>query len=116
MRMPRCCLLAAQPIQCYSGWQAITGARVGMEESLDTGPMFATAEVTITARTTARDLHDTLANLGAALVSALDGIAAGTLGGHPSPMRVLPMRRSWKLKGVSIGPSLQPILNALYEG
>ena len=78
----------AAPIQrAILAGDAITGVTVmGMEESLDTGPMFATAEVTITARTTAEDLHDTLANLGGPLmVSALDGIAAGTLSGAPQP-------------------------------
>ena len=65
----------------------MTGVTVmGMEAGLDTGPIFATAKVAITARTTVQDLHDTLADLGGELmVSALDGISAGMLSGTPQP-------------------------------
>ena len=78
----------AAPIQrAILAGDAMTGVTVmGMEKGLDTGPMFANAEISITARTTAQDLHDMLADMGAALVvSALDGIAAGTLSGIPQP-------------------------------
>jgi len=78
----------AAPIQrAILAGDVMTGITVmGMEKGLDTGPMFANAETSITARMTAQDLHDILADMGAALVvSVLDGIAAGTLSGMPQP-------------------------------
>jgi methionyl-tRNA formyltransferase len=62
-----------------------TGVQVmGMEEGLDTGPVFATARVAIHPFDTAGSIHDKLAALGAPLmVEALAGIAAGTL--RPTP-------------------------------
>ncbi len=57
-----------------------------MDEGLDTGPMLLTGRVPITRETTARDLHDALARLGAGLmVEALRGVAGGTLEPIPQP-------------------------------
>jgi methionyl-tRNA formyltransferase len=57
-----------------------------MEAGLDTGPMLLARPVPITDATTAGELHDTLAALGAELiVAALDGLAAGTLAARPQP-------------------------------
>jgi methionyl-tRNA formyltransferase len=60
---------------------AETGVAVmGMEAGLDTGPVYLERRVPIGPRTTTAELHDTLAQAGAALiVEALPGIAAGTL-------------------------------------
>jgi methionyl-tRNA formyltransferase len=53
---------------------------IRMDEGLDTGPMLLAESVPIRADTTAGLLHDGLAALGARLiVSALDGLVAGTL-------------------------------------
>ena len=76
----------AAPIQrAILAGDEMTGVTVmRMDESLDTGPVFANAKVAITTQTTAKDLHNALAHMGGALmVSALDGIAAGTLSGIP---------------------------------
>ncbi|MDX1710722.1 MAG: methionyl-tRNA formyltransferase [Rhodovibrionaceae bacterium] len=55
-----------------------------MDAGLDTGPVLLQERVRITAETTAQDLHDKLAELGARLiVEALDGLDAGRLA--PSP-------------------------------
>ena len=64
-----------------------TGVTVmGMEAGLDTGPMYLTGRMPITNSTTASDLHDALAEIGAALmVEALTGIADGTLAATPQP-------------------------------
>ncbi|HEV7368866.1 methionyl-tRNA formyltransferase [Arenibaculum sp.] len=57
-----------------------------MDEGLDTGAMLLREAVPIGPRTTASDLHDVLADLGAELVvRALDGLAAGTLPAVPQP-------------------------------
>jgi methionyl-tRNA formyltransferase len=57
-----------------------------MDEGLDTGPMLLAETVPIGPRTTAQQLHDTLAALGARLVlAALDGVAQGTLAARPQP-------------------------------
>lgn len=57
-----------------------------MDEGLDTGDMALMAEVPITDTTTAPELHDALAVLGARLiVAALERIAAGTLTLRPQP-------------------------------
>ncbi len=51
-----------------------------MEAGLDTGPMLIKQAVPVTDATTASDLHDALAAAGGELVlTALDGLAAGTL-------------------------------------
>ncbi len=57
-----------------------------MDEGLDTGPMVLAEALPITATTTAEELHDDLAALGARLVTeALDLIAAGRLSPRPQP-------------------------------
>jgi methionyl-tRNA formyltransferase len=57
-----------------------------MDAGLDTGPMLLRDAVPIGARTTAAELHDTLAALGARLiVEALAGVARGTLEATPQP-------------------------------
>ncbi|TAL02135.1 MAG: methionyl-tRNA formyltransferase [Rhodospirillaceae bacterium] len=57
-----------------------------MEAGLDTGPMLLSAPVPISDATTAGELHDTLAVLGAELiVSTLDRLAAGDLPATPQP-------------------------------
>lgn len=57
-----------------------------IDEGLDTGPILLQSRVPITAETTATTLHDTLAALGAELiVSALAGLALGTLTARPQP-------------------------------
>jgi methionyl-tRNA formyltransferase len=57
-----------------------------MEAGLDTGPMLLIGKVPIDATTTAANLNDVLAALGARLiVEALDGVAAGTLAAMPQP-------------------------------
>ena len=51
-----------------------------MDEGLDTGPMLVSARTPIGPTTTAAELHDTLADLGARLiVEALEGLAKGRL-------------------------------------
>jgi methionyl-tRNA formyltransferase len=72
----------AAPIQrAILAGDAETGVTImHMDEGLDTGPMLLREAVPIGARTTAADLHDTLAALGARLiVEALAGAARGTL-------------------------------------
>src|SRR6266581_2120397 len=57
-----------------------------MAEGLDTGPMAMAARVTIGPDTTAGELHDELARLGADLVvRALDGLERGSLQLTPQP-------------------------------
>jgi methionyl-tRNA formyltransferase len=57
-----------------------------MDEGLDTGPMLLQEVVPIGPRTTAQQLHDTLAALGARFVlDALDGVAQGSLAAKPQP-------------------------------
>lgn len=57
-----------------------------MDAGLDTGPILLQERVPITGTTTAAELHDTLAQLGARLIGpALDGLAAGTLRLVPQP-------------------------------
>ena len=57
-----------------------------VEAGLDTGPMLLKEAVPITAASTAAELHDALAALGARLiVEALDGLAAGRLKAEPQP-------------------------------
>jgi len=57
-----------------------------MEAGLDTGPVMVTRSVPIGPDTTAEALHDTLAEVGAALiVPAVEGLARGILAGRPQP-------------------------------
>lgn len=57
-----------------------------MEAGMDTGPMLLAESVPISPRTTAAELHDALAVLGARLLPpALEGVAAGTLTPQPQP-------------------------------
>jgi methionyl-tRNA formyltransferase len=57
-----------------------------LEAGLDTGPVYARAELPIGARDTASDLHDRLADLGARLLAEhLDAILAGELVAEPQP-------------------------------
>ena len=57
-----------------------------MEAGLDTGPMLLKGAVPITSSSTAAELHDALAALGARLiVEALEGLAAGRLKPEPQP-------------------------------
>jgi methionyl-tRNA formyltransferase len=57
-----------------------------MEEGLDTGPMVLQQAVPIGPQTTAQQLHDTLAALGARLVlDALDSVAQGSVPAKPQP-------------------------------
>jgi methionyl-tRNA formyltransferase len=68
-----------------------------LDAGLDTGPILLDRHAPIGARDTAGDLHDALAELGAAaLIEALDGLAAGTIKARPQPA-----------DGVSYAPKLE---------
>jgi methionyl-tRNA formyltransferase len=57
-----------------------------LDPGLDTGPMLLSRSHPIGLHDTAGDLHDTLSELGAAaLIEAIDGLAAGTLRARPQP-------------------------------
>lgn len=57
-----------------------------IDEGLDTGPILLVERLPIDGETTAADLHDALAAMGARMmVAALDGLAAGTLVAGPQP-------------------------------
>ena len=59
---------------------------IQMEPSLDTGPILAMQRVPITAKTTASGLHDTLAELAAAMIGpAVDDLARGRAVPVPQP-------------------------------
>jgi methionyl-tRNA formyltransferase len=76
----------AAPIQrAILEGDAMTGVSImQMDSGLDTGPVYAMAEVAIGARTTVTQLHDTLAELGAqTLIEQLPGILSGTA--RPQP-------------------------------
>ena len=78
----------AAPIQrAIQAGDGETGVTImGVEESLDAGPVIHVGKVPITPATTAADLHDTLAELGARLiVEALDGLAGGRMVPVPQP-------------------------------
>ena len=78
----------AAPIQrAIMAGDARTGVTImQMDAGLDTGAMLLTGEVPITATTTAGELHDALAACGGDLViTALAGIAAGSLKATPQP-------------------------------
>ncbi|MDD9876339.1 MAG: methionyl-tRNA formyltransferase [Magnetovibrio sp.] len=79
----------AAPIQrAILAGDAETGVCImGMEAGLDTGPVYAREAVPITVRTTAGELHDTLAERGARLIAeTLPEIAAGRLAPVPQPV------------------------------
>jgi len=65
----------------------VTGVTImRMDEGLDTGPMLLRRSVPIAPETTATELHDALAALGAELiVPALAGLASGDLEATPQP-------------------------------
>jgi methionyl-tRNA formyltransferase len=78
----------AAPIQraLLAGDEATGITIMRMEAGLDTGPMVLTRSVPIGPRTTAADLHDALAAIGARLaVPAIEGLAAGSLTGRTQP-------------------------------
>ena len=78
----------AAPIQrAILAGDAETGVTImQVDEGLDTGPLLLAEAVPIAAAETAETLHDRLATLGARLiVTALDGLAAGTLSARPQP-------------------------------
>ncbi|MGB0750195.1 MAG: methionyl-tRNA formyltransferase, partial [Magnetospiraceae bacterium] len=78
----------AAPIQrAILAGDAETGVTImGMSEGLDEGPLYRVDRLPIGADTTAGDLHDGLAAMGARLMlEALDGIAAGTLPATAQP-------------------------------
>jgi len=78
----------AAPIQrAILAGDAETGVTImAMDEGLDTGAMLLREVAPIGPETTAADLHDTLAALGAGLiVTALEGVAHGTLEALPQP-------------------------------
>jgi methionyl-tRNA formyltransferase len=59
---------------------------MAMDEGLDTGAILLNEETPITPETTAPDLHDRLADIGARLiVAALEGLDQGTLKATPQP-------------------------------
>ena len=78
----------AAPIQrAILAGDAQTGVTImRMEQGLDTGPMLLQRAIPIGARETAGELHDRLAELGAALLlEALDGLAGGDQQQTPQP-------------------------------
>lgn len=78
----------AAPIQrAILAGDAETGVTImRVAEGLDTGPLLLDEAVAIAAGETAETLHDRLAELGARLiVTALEGLAAGTLRARPQP-------------------------------
>ena len=65
-----------------------------LDEGLDTGPMLLERRRPIGPHDTAGDLHDALAELGAAaLLEAIDGLAAGTLEARAQPADGRDLRR-----------------------
>ncbi len=78
----------AAPVQrAILAGDVVTGITImQMDEGLDTGPILLTRELAIGAHDTAGSILDALAPLGAAaLLTALEGLAAGTLTAHPQP-------------------------------
>ncbi|NQV20695.1 MAG: methionyl-tRNA formyltransferase [Rhodospirillales bacterium] len=78
----------AAPLQrAIMAGDQVTGVTImEMEAGLDTGPMLLTEDVPIGPHTTAGDLHDQLAQLGARLiVAALEGLENGSLTPQPQP-------------------------------
>ena len=78
----------AAPIQraLFAGDRETGVTIMQMDAGLDTGPMLLRESIPIDDTTTAGELHDQLAALGAKLiVPALEGLAAGTLSPEPQP-------------------------------
>jgi len=78
----------AAPIQrAILAGDACSGVTImQMDAGLDTGPMLLRAELPIAPDMISSQLHDALATLGAQLIlTALDGVAAGTLTAQPQP-------------------------------
>ncbi len=78
----------AAPIQrALLAGDAETGISImQLDEGLDTGPVLLERRRAIGSHETAGDLHDALAELGAAaLLEAIDGLAAGTLTARAQP-------------------------------
>jgi methionyl-tRNA formyltransferase len=78
----------AAPVQrAILAGDAVTGVTImRMDEGLDTGPILLRREIRIGAHDTGGSLHAALAGLGAAaLLKALEGLAAGTLEAEPQP-------------------------------
>jgi len=76
----------AAPVQrAILAGDQVTGVTImTMDEGLDTGPILLKREIGIGAHDTGGSLHAALARLGAAaLLAALDGLAAGTLAPQP---------------------------------
>jgi methionyl-tRNA formyltransferase len=76
----------AAPIQrAILAGDAATGVSImRMDAGLDTGPVFMSAALALSATATSGSVHDELAGLGArALLETLDGIGAGTLQARP---------------------------------
>ena len=66
---------------------ATTGVSImRMDEGLDTGPVYTTAEITVSEADTAKTLHDKLADLGArVLIDVVDEVDKGKLAAIPQP-------------------------------
>ena len=80
----------AAPIQrALLAGDAETGISImQLDEGLDTGPVLLERRCAIGSHDTAGDLHDALAELGAAaLLEAIDGLAAGSLTARAQPAR-----------------------------
>jgi methionyl-tRNA formyltransferase len=78
----------AAPIQraILAGDQETGVTIMQVDEGLDTGPTLLAESVPIGAKETGETLHDNLADLGARLiVTALEGLAAGSLNARPQP-------------------------------
>jgi len=85
-RLPR--WRGAAPIQraVMAGDRDTAATVMQMDEGLDTGPVLLERPVAIGPATTAGDLHDQLADVGAELmVEALRGLAAGAIAARPQP-------------------------------
>ena len=78
----------AAPIQrAIMAGDAYTGVSImAMEEALDTGPIYASKKVEITAKTTAQSLHDILASMGGPMMAkVLSRIVCGRAKPTPQP-------------------------------
>lgn len=88
-----------------------------IDEELDSGAIVLRRETPMGAQTTAGELHDRLAKLGAAMiVEALEGFAAGTVKAKPQPARGFTyarkiekteLRLDWKASAARIGRAVR---------